>query len=84
MQHTGNIHINPFTNLPAELQERIFTRLFDAAQIAKLSTEELREYETSVNAYRDIENAVETAKKVGESIGMKKGFLRINYYTRKP
>jgi predicted transposase/invertase (TIGR01784 family) len=61
-------------NRPAELQERIFTRLFDAAQIAKLSTEELREYETSVNAYRDIENAVETAKKVGESIGMKKGF----------
>ena len=48
--------------------------LFDAAQIAKLTTEELREYETSVNAYRDIENAVNTAKKVGEKIGMKKGF----------
>ena len=38
------------------------------------SKEELREYETSVNAYRDIENAVNTAKKVGEKIGMKKGF----------
>ena len=61
-------------NRPAKLQERIFTRLFDAAQIAKLTTEELREYETSVNAYRDIENAVNTAKKVGEKIGMKKGF----------
>lgn len=60
-------------NRPAKLQERIFTRLFDAAKIAKLSTEELREYETSVNAYRDIENAVETAKKDGERIGMKKG-----------
>ena len=36
--------------------------------------EELREHETSVNAYRDIENAVNTAKKVGEKIGMKKGF----------
>jgi predicted transposase/invertase (TIGR01784 family) len=61
-------------NRPANLQERIFTRLFDAAKIAKLSTEELREYETSVNAYRDIENAVETAKKDGEKIGRKKGF----------
>lgn len=60
-------------NRPAKLQERIFTRLFDAAQIAKLSTEELREYETSVNAYRDIENAVDTAKRDGERIGMKKG-----------
>lgn len=40
------------------------------------STEELREYETSVNAYRDIENAVDTAKRDGERIGMKKGMKK--------
>ena len=70
-------------NRPAKLQERIFTRLFDAAQIAKLTTEELRQYEISVNAYRDIENAVETAKKDGERIGLEKGKKEANLATAK-
>ena len=50
---------------PAALQERIFERVFEQAEIARYSETERREYEESVNAYRDINNAVNTAKKEG-------------------
>ena len=48
---------------PAALQERIFTRLFEQAEIAKFSPEDQRQYEDSIKAYRDINNAINTAKK---------------------
>lgn len=47
---------------PAALQERIFTRLFEQAEIAKFSPEDQRQYEDSIKAYRDINNAINTAK----------------------
>lgn len=48
---------------PAALQERVFTRLFEQAEIAKFNKQELKLYEDSVNAYRDIVNAIRTAEK---------------------
>ena len=48
---------------PAALQERIFTRLFEQAEIAKFSPEDQHQYEDSIKAYRDINNAINTAKK---------------------
>lgn len=47
---------------PAALREKIFTKLFDAAAIARFSPTELREYEDSLKAYRDIKNSLDTAK----------------------
>ena len=62
---------------PAALQERVFTRLFEQAEIAKFNNEELKLYEDSMNAYRDIVNAIRTAEKTkyaeGEDDGMAKG-----------
>ena len=48
---------------PAALQERVFTRLFEQAEISKFNPTELKLYEDSVNAYRDIVNAIKTAEK---------------------
>lgn len=48
---------------PMALQERVFTRLFEQAEISKFNPQELRLYEDSVNAYRDIVNAIKTAEK---------------------
>ena len=45
---------------PATLQERVFTRLFEQAEIAKFNAEELLQYEDSLNAYRDIVNAIDS------------------------
>lgn len=62
---------------PAVLQERVFTRLFEQAEIAKFNNEELKLYEDSMNAYRDIVNAIRTAEKTkyaeGEADSMAKG-----------
>ena len=57
---------------PAQLQERVFTKLFEAAEIAKFDSNELRSYEQSINAYRDIKNSLDTAKKEGIAEGIVK------------
>lgn len=62
---------------PAALQERVFTRLFEQAEISKFNKQELKLYEDSVNAYRDIVNAIRTAEKKkfaeGRAEGMAEG-----------
>ena len=58
---------------PAALQERVFTRLFEQAEIAKFNREELKSYEDSVNAYRDIVNAIKTAEKTKYAEGRAEG-----------
>ena len=50
-----------------------FDRLFEEAEIAKFTPQEMREYETSKMAYRDIKNSVDTAKREGIAEGMAKG-----------
>lgn len=62
---------------PAALQERVFTRLFEQAEIAKFSPQELRSYEDSVNAYRDIVNAINTAEKKKFAEGMAEGVAKV-------
>ena len=61
------------TQRPKELCDKVFDRLFEEAEIAKFTPQEMREYETSKMAYRDIKNSVDTAKREGIEIGMEKG-----------
>lgn len=58
---------------PAALQERVFTRLFEQAEIAKFNAIDLKAYENSMNAYRDIVNAINTARKDSFSEGKAEG-----------
>ena len=53
--------------------DKVFDRLFEEAEIAKFTPQEMREYETSKMAYRDIKNSVDTAKREGIAEGMEKG-----------
>ena len=59
------------------LTDKVFDRLFEEAEIAKFTQQEMREYETSKMAYRDIKNSVDTAKRVGIAEGMEKRSLEI-------
>lgn len=52
-------------NRPPELQERIFQKLFASAEIARFSRTQLRSYEQSLKQYRDMDNALDTAKAEG-------------------
>ncbi len=58
---------------PVALQEKIFTKLFAAAEIAKYSREEREIYENSLKYYRDIKNVVDTAYEDGELKGKIEG-----------
>ena len=66
---------------PAALQERVFTRLFEQAEIAKFNQQEQKLYEDSMNAYRDIVNAIRTAEKTkfaeGIAEGRAEGFMAV-------
>ena len=48
---------------PAALQDRVFTKLFDAAEIAKFDKEEYEAYEESLKALRDWKNILDLAEK---------------------
>jgi len=62
---------------PAKLKERIFKRLFEAAELAKYNPEEKIKYEQSIKVYRDLKNSIDTAFDdgiiEGEKIGIEKG-----------
>ena len=66
-------NLSKLMNRPESLQERVFTRLFQQAEISRFSASELRQYEDSVNAYRDIFNAINTAKKDSFAEGRAEG-----------
>ena len=53
------------TQRPKELCDKVFDRLFEEAEIAKFTPQEMREYEASKMAYRDIKNSIDTAKREG-------------------
>lgn len=58
---------------PAALQERIFKRLFEQAEIARYTPEERQDYEDSLKAYRDMKNVLDTAELRGLEKGRKEG-----------
>jgi len=48
--------------LPDKLREKVFEKIFAAAEIANLSKEEYKQYIISLNAYRDFKNSIDTAR----------------------
>ena len=60
---------------PAALQERIFKRLFEAAEIAKFDRHELYEYEESLKNFRDMYSVITTAEKKGRAEGRAEGLM---------
>ncbi|MEL6863865.1 MAG: Rpn family recombination-promoting nuclease/putative transposase [Bacteroidota bacterium] len=58
---------------PAALQEKIFTRLFEAAEIAKFSKDEREAYENSLKYYRDLNNVIDTSREEGREEGIEQG-----------
>ena len=53
-----------------QVEERYISLLFEEAEIAKFSPKEVREYEASKMAYRDIKTSIDTAKQEGKEEGI--------------
>ena len=66
-------HLAGLSHRPKALAEKIFTRLFSEAEFARLTKEELHEYEDSLKAYRDIKNSIDTAHEEGRAEGFEAG-----------
>ena len=58
---------------PKALREKVFDKLFEEAEIAKFTPQELREYEDSRKAYRDLKNSLDTALRDGFKKGLAEG-----------
>lgn len=58
-------HLSDLQERPKALQERVFNKLFQAAEIANFSKEEKEAYEESLKHYRDIKNVVDSSKEEG-------------------
>ena len=54
---------------PAALQEAVFTRLFDQAEIAKFNPQDRMNYEESLKDYRDMYSAMKTQLEKGRAEG---------------
>ena len=60
-------------NRPQALQDRVFQKLFEAAEIAKFSPEEKVKYEESLKYYRDLKNVIDTSFDEGKAEGKAEG-----------
>ena len=58
---------------PAALQERVFRKLFEQAEIARFTPEEVIEYEDSLKVYRDLKNSMDTSYMKGVVAGREEG-----------
>ena len=52
---------------PAALKEKVFSKLFEEAEIARFTPIELHAYEDSMKAYRDFKNSIDTAVMQGRT-----------------
>ncbi len=67
-------HLPRLQERPAKLQERVFSKLFELAQIGKFNQEEMQKYEESLKVYWDMHAVIETARDEGFDEGKVEGF----------
>ncbi len=54
-------NLHRLTDRPIKLQEKIFSQLFEQAEIAQFDDKEYEAYEESLKEYRDLKNSLDTA-----------------------
>ena len=70
-------NLSRLNSQPKYLQTAVFTRLFKQAEIAGFTRTELREYEDSLKAFRDLRNTLDNAKQEGRAEGGKDKAIEI-------
>jgi len=55
-------NLNRLDRIPDKLREKIFLKLFETAEIARFTPEQVRSYEDSLKYYRDLKNSLDTAR----------------------
>lgn len=65
-------NLNKLERVPDKLKERIFEKLFESAEIARFTPDQVRSYEDSLKYYRDLKNSLDTAREEGIMEGIEK------------
>ncbi len=58
-------NLNKLNRVPDKLKEQIFEKVFETAEIARFTPDQVRSYEDSLKYYRDLKNSLDTAKEEG-------------------
>lgn len=66
-------HLSQLQHKPQQLQERIFAKLFESAEIAKFTPKEREAYEDSLKHFRDLNNVIDTSRAEGFEQGIEQG-----------
>lgn len=66
-------NLNRLDKVPEKLRERVFEKLFETAEIARFTPDQIRSYEDSLKYYRDMKNSLDTAREEGLLEGIEKG-----------
>lgn len=66
-------NLHRLREMPRELEEGVFKRLFELAEIAKMQPKERTFYEDSLKDYRDLKAAMDTSFKEGKEEGIAEG-----------
>jgi len=66
-------NLDKLTSRPEKLQEKIFSQLFEQAEIAHFDRKEYQQYEESLKQYRDLKNVIDTAKEEGREEAREEG-----------
>lgn len=70
-------NLNRLDRIPDKLREQIFEKLFETAEIARFTPEQVRSYEDSLKYYRDLKNSLDTAREEGLIEGIGKGIEKV-------
>ena len=76
-------NLNKLDRIPDNLQEQIFEKLFETAEIARFTPDQVQSYEDSLKYYRDLKNSLDTAREEGREEGEKNAKLTIVLNLRK-
>ncbi len=69
-------NLHKLEEIPENIQETVFEKLFKTAEIAKLNKSEYTAYQDSLKHYRDLKNSLDTAKEEGFKAGVKQGMIK--------
>lgn len=72
-------NLSQLNDIPPALQEYVFDKLFNIAEISKFSQAQYQSYENSLKYYRDLKNSLDKAYDEGFDTGFDTGFDKGSY-----
>ena len=70
-------NLDRLEEVPEKLRDRIFVKLFNQAEVANLTKEEMTAYEESQKVYLDNYNVLESAKRRASAEGLAEGLTKV-------